>query len=410
MTNIDDYLKYFEEFGFEDPEFFKSGHAIQECQAYLLEQIMAGVTPEDLIVSETNFPELNRTEYVGGLNKLVAVALSFSGAGVVDIYNWAAQYDKLGKVVVNNHMDAISIRLKPHLNGIMAIPMSLSMSEIYKNKETRHSFGEFNSLNDSDKLMSYLEADNQEIVDLIMKSSSDQIRGKDRLYLRLAKYDDTLSVRKFLFGTVDLTRSDIHQKLLGQFSLVDKDNRSTSSTFYPRWDSGLMEVPAVRHYLLANGEQVINEVLSSRNHSARDLLHSTHEECCRDRQVELLDQWIQLVKPTREACARLYYGGIKYENNGFLLDLAERKDWLRDFCLDLAGDDSEKPLYEQAVKSFIQVIGVPTIAKAIASLPDDEKADELIASLYRKTDDDSLPHQLKTLAGRAKVFVDDLSI
>lgn len=66
MTNIDDYLKYFEEFGFEDPEFFKSGHAIQQCQAYLLEQIMAGVTPEDLIVSETNFPELNRTEYVGG--------------------------------------------------------------------------------------------------------------------------------------------------------------------------------------------------------------------------------------------------------------------------------------------------------------------------------------------------------
>jgi hypothetical protein len=410
MTNIADYIKYFEEFGFEDPEFFKSGHAIQQCQAYLLEQIMAGVTPEDLIVSETNCLGLNRTDYVGGINKLVAVALSFSGAGVVDIYNWAAQYDKLGKVIINNHMDSITLKLKPHLSGMLAMPMSLSMKEIYKNKEIRYSFGEFNTLNDNDQIMNHIETDNQEIVDLIVKSSSILARGKEILYLRLAKYNETLNVRKLLLGTIDLTRSDIHQKLLGQFSFVDKDNRGISSTFYPRWDSGLIEVPAVKNYLVAHGEQVLNEVLSSRDYSARNSLHSTHEESCRDRQVELLDQCIQLVKPTREACAKLFYSGIKYENSGFLLDLLERKDWIKQFCIDLAGDDSEKPLYEQAVKSFIQIIGVPTIVSAIATVPDDAQADELIASLYKKTNDASLPSRLKNLTVLARVFCDDLSI
>jgi hypothetical protein len=371
---------------------------------------MAGVTPEDLIVSETNCLGLNRTDYVGGINKLVAVALSFSGAGVVDIYNWAAQYDKLGKVIINNHMDSITLKLKPHLSGMLAMPMSLSMKEIYKNKEIRYSFGEFNTLNDNDQIMNHIETDNQEIVDLIVKSSSILARGKEILYLRLAKYNETLNVRKLLLGTIDLTRSDIHQKLLGQFSFVDKDNRGISSTFYPRWDSGLIEVPAVKNYLVAHGEQVLNEVLSSRDYSARNSLHSTHEESCRDRQVELLDQCIQLVKPTREACAKLFYSGIKYENSGFLLDLLERKDWIKQFCIDLAGDDSEKPLYEQAVKSFIQIIGVPTIVSAIATVPDDAQADELIASLYKKTNDASLPSRLKNLTVLARVFCDDLSI
>jgi hypothetical protein len=119
---------------------------------------------------------------------------------------------------------------------------------------------------------------------------------------------------------------------------------------------------------------------------------------------------MHLVKPTPEACAKMYYVGIQYENTGFLLDLAERKDWLRAFCIDLAGDKSDNPLYEQAVKSLIQIIGVPTIVSAIATVPDDAQADELIASLYKKTNDASLPSRLKNLTVLARVFCDDLSI
>lgn len=408
--NIADYFKYFEEFGFEDPEFFQSGDSIKQCQLYLLQQMAAGITATELVESETHYPELDRNIYIGGTGKVISVALSFPGEGVIDIYNWAAQLSLGDKQVVHEQMTSICLKLKPHLKGMPAIPSALSMNEIYQSKEIRFSYGEFNPIQDHEQLMNNLEADNHEIVNLIMKHSADRVSRNGILYLRLAKYADTLNVRRLLLGTVELTRSDIHQKLLGQFSFVDKDNRSISSTFYPRWDSGLIEVPAVQNYVRAHGEQLIQEVLSSRNHSARDLLHSTHEESCRERQVGLLNQCIQLVKPTRETCAKLFYSGIKYENSGFLLDLAERKDWLRDFCIDLAGDDSDKPLYEQAVKNFIQIVGVPTIVSAIATVRDDDQADDLIASLYKKTNDASLPSRLKNLTVLARVFCDDLSI
>jgi hypothetical protein len=409
MINISDYLKYFEEFGFEDPEFFKSGHAIQQCQTYLLEQMAAGVTASELAESETNCPELDRNTYVGGIGHLIAVALSFGGERVADIYNWA-KFDKDDRDVIKEYVDKISIKVKPHLQGALSSPLSLPIKEIYKSKESRDSFAAYNPINDREQLMINIESDNHVVVDLITKCSAERMSRDAILYLRLARYSETLNVRQLLLGRVELARSEIHQKLLSQFSFVDKENNSIFSEYNPRWDPDLVELPAVQNYLKAHGVQLIQEVLISRKYIFRDLLHSSHEDNFREQQVTLLEQWMHLVKPTPEACANMYYVGIQYENTGFLLDLAERKDWLRDFCIDLAGDKSDNPLYEQAVKSFIQSIGVPTMVSAIATVPDDAQADELIAALYKKTNDPSLPPRLKNMTVLARVFCDDLSI
>jgi len=405
---LDELLNYFQEFGATDPEFFRSGAVVDFCQDYLVSIIGKGYKIDELIWGNKFCENTQSDVYSDGMEFLVATAIAFPGKHVADIITWAADYNDVGisdlNTIITNIYNNIQVKLgEKHTGEVVPV------SDIYSSKCLRLAFEKFYPISDSDQLMKSVEADNYSLVNKIVVSAASLPQGHEHLYLHLAKYNETLNVRFALTGTKDLTRAEIHGKLLGLFSISDKRNRSLGSTHFPRWDIELIEVPAVRKYLSENLESVLRDVLDSRDPNSRFKLHDGHVISCSDRQVELISTLVSKGACSPDVCARLYYTCIKGENQGYVLDLLDCSDWLNTFCVDLLEETTEKPLYEQVIKDFIGIIGTPRMVKAV-KLWDDERADNLLSALYRITGDDTIPPQLKSLAARAEAFTQDLGI
>ena len=405
---LDELLKYFQEFDASDPEFFRSGEVVAFCQNYLISIIDEGHKVDELIWDNKFCENLPSDIYSDGMQFLVATAIAFPGRHVADIIVWASGYNEVGindiSLIISKIYNNIQLKLGEKHSGEV-----VSISDVYSSKVMRLAFGKFYAISDTDELMKSIEADNYPLVNKIVENAASLPPGKECLYLHLAKYSQTLKVRLAMTGTKDLTRSEIHGKILGLFSISDKRNGGLGNTHFPRWDSELIELPAVRKYLSENLDSVLRDVLDSRNLNSRFKLHEGHVTACSDRQVELISTLVSKGGLSPDICAGLYYTCIKGENQGYVLDLLDRRDWLNTFCVDLLEETTEKPLYEQVIKDFIGLIGTPRMVKAV-KLWDDERADNLLSALYRITGDETIPPQLKSLAARAEAFTQDLGI
>ena len=384
---------------------------IKQCQDFILLVISEGHTAEELLEAKHLFPTMDREVYKSAIEKIIAISLSAPAPDYKSMVTWVVgTLARSNRQAINNHMDGFECGYYVKFPELRSVP--LDDFAIFESKEFLDIYQVFHTVNEQRKLMEYVKADDPKMVKRIAGALRESKRGLDRIYLQLQKYEDSHKVRQNIHGTLEMSFSEIHEKLLGMFS-IDGRTRAQQGigvTFNTVWDDGLMELPKVMAYIETSGLEFLRD-LTSLALLPRNLIDA-HFETHHASQCELMSEIVGKINFSTRQAAQLFYCGVLGQGAGKIMDLEElgESGFLTELAVDLCNYEDPKVVYVNTmVGELLKSLPMEKVIKQVCRFEDDQ-ADNILAKLYEKTSDKSILPRLKSNAVKGKVFTLELGV
>lgn len=384
---------------------------IKQCQDFILLVISEGHTANELLESKHLFPAMDREVYKSAIEKIIGISLSSPNPDYKTIVTWVVETLPRGnRQAINKHMDGFDCGYFVKFPELRKVP--LDDFDIFESKDFLDSYQVFHNVDEQRTLMDYVIADDYKMVERIAGALRESKRGLDKVYLQLQKYEGTHKVRQNIHGTLEMSFSEIHEKLLGMFSI---DGRTSAQqgigvTFNTVWDAGLMKQPKVMAYIERSGFEFLLDLtaLALRPRNLIDAHFETHHAS----QCELMSEIVGKINLSVRQAAQLFYCGVLGQGPGKIMDLEELGDsgFLTELAVDLCSYEDPKVVYVNTmVSEILKSLPMEKIIKQVCKFEDD-KADNILAKLYEKTSDKSILPRLKSHAVKGKVFTLELGV
>ena len=384
---------------------------IKQCQEFILLVISEGHTADELVQSKHLFPAMDREVYKSGIEKVIAISLSAPNPDYKAMVSWVVDtLARSNRQVINQHMDGFDCGYFVKFPDLRIVP--LDDFAIFETKEFLDTYQVFHNVDEQRRLMDYVIADDPKMVERVAGALREEKRGLEKVYLQLQRYEGTHQVRERLHGTLEMSFSEIHEKLLGMFSI---DGRTTAQqgigvTFNTVWDAGLMKLPKVMAYIEASGFEFLRDLtsLALRPRNLIDAHFDTHQAS----QCELMAEIVSKINLSTRQAAQLFYCGVLGQGAGKIMDLEALGETrlLTELAIDLCNYEDPRVVYVNTmVSEILKSLPVGKIIQQVCRF-DDDVADEILAKLYGKTSDKSILPHLKSNAVKGKVFTLELGV
>ena len=384
---------------------------IKQSQELLLLVISEGHTADELVESKHLFPALDREVYKSAMGKIIGISLSSPNPDYKTIVTWAAETLSRGdRQLINKHMDDFYVGYLLKFPELQQRP--LDDYAIYESKEFLDIYQVFHQIDEQKNLMDYVIADDPKMVDRIAGALREDKRDLQKVYLQLQKYEGTHKVRQSIHGTLEMSFSEIHEKLVGMFSVDGRTNaqQGIGVTFNTVWDAGLTKHPKVIAYIERSGFEFLLD-LTSLALRPRNLIEA-HFEAHHASQCELMSEIVRKINLSTRQAAQLFYCGVLEKGAGKVMDLEElgESGFLTELAVDLCNYEDPKVLYLNSMASeLLKSLPMEKIIRQVCKF-EDERADYVLARLYEKTSDKSILTRLKSNAVKGKVFTLELGV
>lgn len=384
---------------------------IKQCQDFILLVISEGHTAEELLEAKHLFPAMDRDVYKSAIEKIIAISLSAPAPDYKSMVTWVVgTLDRSNRQVINKHMDGFDCGYFVKFPELRRVP--LDDFAIFESNEFHDIYQVFHRVDEQRKLMDYVIADDPRMVERIAGALRESKRGLDKVYLQLQKYEGTHKVRQNIHGTLEISFSEIHEKLLGMFSIDGRTSvqQGIGVTFNTVWDDGLMKLPKVMAYIETSGFEFLRD-LTSLALRPRNLIEA-HFQTHHASQCELMSEIVGKINLTTRQVAQLFYCGVLGKGAGKVMDLEELGEpgFLTELAIDLSNYEDPKVEYVNTmVSEILKSLPMEKIIKQICKF-EAEKADNILAKLYEKTFDKSILPCLKSNAVKGKVFTLELGV
>lgn len=384
---------------------------IKQCQEFVLFIISEGYTAEELLQSETLFVTMDRDLYKSAIEKILAISISSANPHYKVMLTWIVEtLDRSNRQMINKFMDDFDCGYYSKFPAMRQPP--LHEADIFESKEFLETYQVFHNIDEKRKLMEYVIADDPNMVEMITRCLQDSNLGLDGVYLQLQKYDGTHKVRQHIHGTLEMSFGEIHEKLLGMFSIDGRTRvqQGMGVTFNTVWDSQLMKIPKVMAYIEAAGHEFLRD-LTSLALLPRNLIDA-HFDANQNNQCELMRQIVGKMKFSTRQVAQLFYCGVLGRGTGKIMDLdaLDESESLIELAIDLCKYEHDKVVYVNTmVCELLKSLPMEKIINQVCKF-DGVQADDILAQLYEKTSDKSILPRLKCNAVKGKVFTLELGV
>lgn len=384
---------------------------IKQCQDFILLVISEGHTADELLQSKHIFPALDRDIYKSAIDKLIAISLSSPNPEYESMLTWVVDtLSRSNRKTINQHMDGFYNGYLLKFPELQEAP--LDDFSIFKGKEFLDAYQVFHAVDEQRILMDYVIADDPRMVERIAGALREEKRGLDTIYLQLQKYEGTKKVRNHIHGTLEMSFSEIHEKLLGMFSI---DGRTSAQqgmgvTYNTVWDDGLMKLPRVMAYIETAGFEFLRD-LTSLALRPRNLIQA-HFDANKSGQCGLISEIVRKIDLSVHQVAKLFYCGVLNQGIGKVMDLQERgeSEYICKLVIDLCNYDEPQVEYVNSMTNeMLKSLPMKKVIESICRLSSD-RSDYVLAKLYEKTSDKSILPHLKEFAVKGKVFTFDLGV
>lgn len=392
-----------------DEKTLESG--IKQCQAFILLVISEGGTAAELLNSKVLLPDLDRDGYRNAMENAIAVSLSVGNPDYKVIITWAAEtLDRQDRRKITRRMENFYTGILHNFENLSKYP--LDDYSIFESRQFLSNFNEFHNVDEKTRLMDYIAFDNPAMAQRIAATLEESKAGLELTYLQLQAYETTKNVRRQLHGTTELSFDEIHEKLLGLFSIADRTpiQQGFGVTFNPVWDPGLLQLPKVKSYLEAVGFDFLRE-LSSLALRPQNIIEA-HYNHHRLSQCELASELTEKLNLSVRQAAELFYCGIMGHGIGKVMDLQSQgeTEFLGRLAIDLCNYEEDRVDYVSAmVASALKSLPSAKVIKEICKL-ENEIADSTLAKMYEKTSDKSILPHLKSFSVKGNIFAMELGV